>query len=71
MTMKTRIAAPMSATVVELAVAPGQAVRRGELLLIVEAASDHRDAREQHRHGRAGDGRRARAALSRTRRAPV
>lgn len=35
--MQTRIEAPMAATVVEVAVAPGQAVQRGALLLIVEA----------------------------------
>src|SRR5688572_7637598 len=35
--MKTDIAAPMAATVVEVAVAPGQTVARGALLVVVEA----------------------------------
>ena len=32
-----RVESPLAATVVELAVAPGQAVRAGEVLLVVEA----------------------------------
>jgi acetyl-CoA carboxylase carboxyltransferase component len=47
MTMKTRIEAPMGATVVEVAVAAGQAVRRGELLLVVEAMKMEHEIRAE------------------------
>jgi acetyl-CoA carboxylase carboxyltransferase component len=45
--MKTDIAAPMAATVVEVAVVPGQAVARGALLLVVEAMKMEHEIRAE------------------------
>jgi acetyl-CoA carboxylase carboxyltransferase component len=42
-----RIAAPMASTVVEVAVTPGQAVRRGDLLLVVEAMKMEHEIRAE------------------------
>lgn len=42
-----RIQAPMASTVVEVAVVPGQAVRRGDLLLVVEAMKMEHEIRAE------------------------
>ena len=42
-----RIEAPMAATLLQIAVAPGQALRRGDLLLVVEAMKMEHELRAE------------------------